>query len=221
MQDRVNIKVSMPTIRRLPRYLQVLKQCSRKDCEFISSTMIAAELGYEAIQVRKDIEVLGIKGQPRIGYRITELASAIETFLSWDNDNEAFLVGVGHLGSALIGYKGFEDYGLKIIAGFDANEELAGKVINGVQIFEMDKLVELIARLQIHIGILAVPESAAQEVAELMIAGGIVGIWNFTPVRLSVPDDIIVERVDLASSLAVLSRKTSRQLKMRVFDSGK
>lgn len=221
MQDRVNIKVSMPTIRRLPRYLQVLKQCSRKDCEFISSTMIAAELGYEAIQVRKDIEVLGIKGQPRIGYRITELASAIETFLSWDNDNEAFLVGVGHLGSALIGYKGFEDYGLKIIAGFDANEELAGKVINGVQIFEMDKLVELIARLQIHIGILAVPESAAQEVAELMIAGGIVGIWNFTPVRLAVPDDIIVERVDLASSLAVLSRKTSRQLKMRVFDSGK
>ncbi len=217
MQDRSNIKVSMPTIRRLPRYLQVLKQCSHEQCEFISSTRIAAELGFEAIQVRKDIEVLGIKGQPRIGYKMTELASAIESFLSWDNDNEAFIVGVGHLGSALIGYKGFEDYGLKIIAGFDANEELVGSSVNGIQIFSMDKLVELIARLKIHIGILAVPDSAAQEVAELMIAGGIIGIWNFTPVRLSVPENIIVERVDLASSLAVLSRKTSRQLKTRVF----
>ena len=213
MEDRSNIKVSMPTVRRLPRYLQVLKSCDYRSCECISSTHIAAELGYEAIQVRKDIEVLGIKGQPRIGYKVTELVSAIESFLSWDNDNEAFIVGVGHLGRALIGYKGFEDHGLKIIAGFDQNPELIGSTVNGIQVFGMEKLVELTDRLKIHIGILAVPDSCAQQIAEEMISGGIIGIWNFTPVRLNVPEGIIVERVDLASSLAVLSRKTSRQLK--------
>ncbi len=220
MTDRTNIKVSTPTVRRLPRYLQVLKRCSGDQAEYVSSTHIAAELGYEAIQVRKDIEVLGVKGQPRVGYRTMDLVAAIESFLSWDNENDAFLIGVGHLGRALIGYKGFSDYGLRIIAGFDANESLAGQEINGVQVFGMDRLAELIIRMRIHIAVLAVPASVAQEVADIIISSGVVGIWNFTPVRLNVPDDVIVERVDLASSLAVLSRKTSKLLKARKSDAG-
>ena len=218
MKDKSLVKVSMPTIRRLPQYLQVVKKYHNMREETISSTVIAKELGLEAIQVRKDIEVLGIKGQPRVGYKLIELIAAIESFLNWDNDNEAFIIGVGHLGRALMGYKGFENYGLKIIAGFDIDPLWIGSQINGVEVFHIDKLSELARRMNIHIGVLAVPQKAAQKVAEYMVECGIVGIWNFTPVTLTLPEDVIEEKVDLAASLAVLSRRTSKLLKQKAIE---
>jgi redox-sensing transcriptional repressor len=132
---------------------------------------------------------------------------AIEDFLGWNNVSEAFLVGAGHLGAALLGYQGFKDYGLDIVAAFDNDPAKGGTEIHGKKVFPFRQLPQLVKRMGIKIGVMAVPASCAQEVAGSMIEAGIRAIWNFAPVRISVPAHIIVQHENLASSLAVLSKK--------------
>jgi redox-sensing transcriptional repressor len=201
---------SLPTIRRLPTYLRLVKELQQKEQPYVSSTYIAEQFQLEPIQVRKDLASMGIVGQPRLGFAVPELTSAIMQFLGWNNTNEAFLIGAGNLGSALAGYSGFGDYGLNIVAAFDVDSCKIGARIHGIKVFPLAKLSALANRMHVHIGILTLPASAAQATTDLIVQSGITAIWNFTPAKLMVPEGIILERVDLAASLAVLSRSLKK-----------
>ncbi len=202
----------VPALRRLPSYLRFLKKLAETGRDVVSCTHIAQDLRLDPTQVRKDLEMTAIIGRPRIGYPVAELIAAIEEFLGWNNSRDAFLAGAGSLGAALAGYKSFRDYGLNIVAAFDSDPEKIGKMLRDLEILPSFKLPELAERMHIHIGIIATPAEAAQDVADLMIFGGIQAIWNFAPVSLVVPEGTIVEDVHLSSSLAVLtSRLTGAQ----------
>ena len=202
-----------PSVRRLPIYLRHLKLLQTRGREVVSCTHIANDLGLTNTQVRKDLAATGIVGKPKVGYQVPELIDAIEGFLGWDNASDAFLVGAGHLGSALLGYQGFADSGLNILAAFDADPAKIGTTIHGREVFPIEKLYDLRDRMHVHIGVLAVPGPAAQEAANQMVLYGIRAIWNFTPARLDVPDSVIVENVSLLSSLAVLTNRLREALR--------
>ncbi len=197
----------VPTIRRLPMYLRILRRCKKDGIESISSKQLAEEMGLEPIGVRKDLSFTGYVGKPRYGYNVIELYSAINSIVAWDSKSEAALVGVGHLGSALSGYSGLKKYGLNIPVAFDIDPAVVGTEINEIPILPLSDLEKIVKRTQLQMGILCVPSEAAQDVANIMIDAGIRGIWNFTPVKLRVPKDVVVQQEDLASGLAVLSVK--------------
>jgi redox-sensing transcriptional repressor len=182
----------------------------------VSCTHIANELKLDPVQVRKDLQYTGIVGSPRIGYPIPALIEAIENSLGWGNLREAFLVGAGSLGTALLGYEGFKECNLNIVAAFDLDASKVGKTVHGRLVLPIEKLADLARRMHIHIGILAVPAEAAQQVADTMLAGDIRAIWNFAPVVLQVPPGTIVENTQLYTSLAVLTaRLTEAVIKER------
>jgi redox-sensing transcriptional repressor len=198
-----------PTLRRLPKYLNVLTALKERNILEVSSTLIANELGLDPTQVRKDIQYTGIEGRPKTGFYTDELIKAIRTFLNWDNTTDAFLVGVGSLGTAMLGYKQFKMHGINFVAAFDNDPEKIGQHVHGIPVLPLFKLTNLTSRMKVHIGVLTVPASAAQAVANMMIEGGIQAIWNFAPTHIKVPDNIIVENAQLTHSLAVLTRKLS------------
>ncbi len=207
MVDRRPVGVALPTVRRLPMYFSILERARQEGQNRISSPQIAALLGLEPIQVRKDLAAIGVSGQPRVGFPVGDLLKAIERFLGWDNVSDAFIIGAGHLGSALAGYAGFSRHGLNVVALFDEDSNKIGTRIHGKEVLSMVQLADLVRRLHVHIAILTVPDKAAAKVAEKVVEAGILGIWNFTATKLAVPDGVIVERMDLAASLAVLSSK--------------
>jgi redox-sensing transcriptional repressor len=196
-----------PTLRRLPVYHHYLKNLSAADGDSISCTQIAEYLGLVPIQVRKDLAYTGIVGRPKTGYIVGELKAAIEKFLGWENQSDALLFGAGHLGMALLSYDGFRSYGLNILAAVDDDQSKQQTTVNGKKIIPLHKAEGLIKRLHIKIGIIAVPAAQAQDVADLMSQSGIRAIWNFAPVKVRAPQGIIVQHENLASSLAVLSKK--------------
>lgn len=197
----------VPTIKRMPLYLRLLRRMQTEGEAYASGSVLADELGLEAIVVRKDLAITGVIGRPRLGFPLDELIIAIEEFLGWNNTTDAFLAGTGRLGAALLGYAGFRQHGLNITAAFDADPAVIGTKVHGKTVLDIGKLPELARRMHVRIGILTVPEGVAQEVADRMVEGGIRGIWNFTPVKLHVPPEVILQREDLASSLAVLSHR--------------
>lgn len=195
---------AIPSIRRLPSYLNIIRQSRDEGNEYISGTVIAQELHLEPIQVRKDLAITGIVGKPKKGYPVVALMAAIERFLGWDLVQEAVLVGAGNLGTALSGYPEFQYHGLKICAAFDQDPSKVGKTIHGVPIYPIDGLKERIAGLGARIAILTVPSAHAQAVADALVAAGITAIWNFTNVKLKVPDEVVVQKEDLTSGYAML-----------------
>jgi redox-sensing transcriptional repressor len=203
--------VPEPTLRRLPKYYHYLRRVQESGQEIISATQMAEDLGIHHTQVRKDLSATGSQGKPKVGHRVTDLLSAIEAFLNWNNFSDAFLVGAGNLGSALLGYTDFEKAGIRIVAAFDSDPSKVGKKVHGVAVLPMDKFEDLAHRMHIMIGILTTPADRAQQIAELMVRSGIQAIWNFAPITLDVPDHIIVENVELYASLAVFSRKLSER----------
>lgn len=205
--------VPEPTLRRLPIYLQLLKELQIAGRTEISTTHIATDLRLDPTQVRKDLAYTEIVGKPKVGYDIEVLIQAIEDFLNWNNLTDAFLAGAGNLGQALIGYEGFRKYGVNIIAAFDTDINKIDQEIHGISVLPVEKLPDLAQRMHIHIGILTVPAEQAQKTAELMIQGGIKAIWNFAPVSLKVPEEIIVENAGFTTSLAVLTRRLAEKLK--------
>ena len=194
-----------PSIRRLPSYLRLLRNMRIDGAQKISCTRIARELDLDSTQVRKDLALTGITGRPRIGYELSPLIEAIENFLGWNEVTDAFLVGSGSLGRALIGYENFRNCGLNIVAAFDVEECKIGKEIFGRKIFHLNDMPALAKKMGVTVGILTVPAPSAQAAANIMIASGITGIWNFAPYKLDAPAHVLVENVELVSSLAVLS----------------
>ena len=200
---------SAPLIRRLPEYHAYLESVI-KSSQTISSTAIASYLNIDPIVVRKDLEHVGAKGRPKIGFVVGELLSTIHKYMGWGKLDDLVIAGCGSLGSALLGYDGFSKRGFKFVVGFDNDPSKTGTVINGVSIYPLSKLVNLVRRLHIEVGVIAVPPAAAQEVADLMIEGGIRGIWNFSPSALNVPKGVIVQQEDLITSLVILQKGISR-----------
>ena len=194
-------------VKRLPAYLQMLRVLQGEGQEYVSGTLLATTHSLEPVIVRKDLAVTGAVGMPRRGFQIAELISAIERFLGWNNQTKAVLAGVGHLGTALLGYQGFENLGLRIAGAFDQDPVKIGKWIQGRRVQPLSQLAAFVRRGDIRLGVLTVPAAAAQETTDLMIRAGIRGIWNFSPVRLEVPEGIVTQKEDLAEGLAVLSHK--------------
>ena len=166
-------------------------------------------LGVHPTQVRKDLVIAGCQGRPKTGHKVEELLSAIEGFLNWNSHSEAFLVGAGSLGAALMKYPGFEKTGARIVAAFDTDPAKAGLRIGETPVLPMARFAGLVARMHIAVGILTVPPEAAQATANLMVASGIRAIRNFAPIALELPSTVIVENLELFSSLALLLRRLS------------
>jgi redox-sensing transcriptional repressor len=199
--------VSAPALKRLPLYHRFLKERQAARHETVSCTDIGLNLDLDPTQVRKDLESVGIAGRPRIGYVLAAMLEELEQFLGWSNVNDAFLVGAGSMGSALLGYHKFEQCGLKIVTAFDLDPAKIGGRIHGKCILPLAKLPDLARRMHILIGIITVPAADAQPVADLMVEGGIRAIWNFAPIRLHTPAHVLVHNEDLYCSLAALSQK--------------
>jgi len=194
-------------VKRMPSYLQLLRVLQAEGQEHVSGTVLATVHNLEPVIVRKDLARTGAVGRPRIGFGIAELISAIERFLGWDNHTKAVLVGVGSLGTALLGYHGFQNFGLRFVGAFDRDPKVIGQWIHGRKVQAMEKLTPFVRRGEIRLGVLAVPASAAQATSELLVRAGIKGIWNFSPVKLELPEDVVCQKEDLAEGLAVLSHR--------------
>jgi redox-sensing transcriptional repressor len=210
------VSVPEPTLRRLPRYYHYLLRVRGTGQEIISATQMAEDLGIHHTQVRKDLAATGSQGKPKVGHRVGDLLVSIEAFLNWNNFSEAFLVGAGNLGSALLGYTDFERAGIRIVAAFDSNPAKVDRPIHGIDVFSMAQFEDLARERHIAIGIITVPADRAQLIAEIMVRSGIQAIWNFAPITLAVPEEIIVENVELYASLAIFSRKLEERRKARV-----
>ncbi len=200
----LEFKVPEPTLRRLPWYLAYAQLVLKEGEIFLSSTQIAKNIAVDASMVAKDLSYVNISGRTRVGYDVKELVGILEGFLGFTNSHKAFLFGVGSLGGALLHDNGLEQFGLEIAAGFDVKYELAGSSINRVPIHHLDHFIELQRKTGVNIGILTVPVEKAQLVSEIMIAGGIQAIWNFTPFRIRVPENVIVQNTSIYAHLAVM-----------------
>lgn len=206
-KNKTNNQVPEPTLKRLPGYLYYLEKVKEQGVINISAPVIGKDLKCDPTQVVKDLSVTGIKGKPRVGYNTYELIQALENFLGFNRTNEAFLVGAGNLGTALMAYQEHQSLGLKIIAAFDIDESKIGKTVGGIHVLEYNKLFSLSYRLQVKIGILTTPNQAAQEVAEDLVTCGIKAIWNFTSTNLHLPEETIIQNTSMSAYAAVLLRR--------------
>lgn len=196
--------VPEPTLRRLPWYLAYAQLVQHAGETFLSSTQIAKNIAVDASKVAKDLSYVQISGRTRVGYDVNELVEVLEKFLGFTKSHKAFLFGVGSLGGALMHDNGLNHFGLEIVTGFDVKYELAGTSINRIPIHHVDRFKELQKQTGINIGVLTVPVERAQETADMMIEGGIQAIWNFTPFRIRVPENIIVQNTSIYAHLAVM-----------------
>ena len=197
-------KVPEPTLRRLPWYLSNIKLMKEKGEQYVSSTQISKEINIDASQIAKDLSYVNISGRTRVGYNIDALIEVLESFLGFTNMHKAFLFGVGSLGAALLRDSGLHHFGLEIVAAFDVNPELVGKDLNGIPIFHSDDLEAKMKEYDVNIGVLTVPINIAQEITNKMVDGGIKAVWNFTPFRIRVPENIVVQNTSLYAHLAVM-----------------
>ena len=205
-------KISKSVLKRLPGYLSYLKNMPDTGSPYISATALAVALGMGVVQVRKDLAMVSDGGRPKIGYLRAALIEDIEQFLGYDNTTDAVLIGAGKLGQALMGYKGFDEYGLNILAAFDAHPKRE-HTDEGKPIYPIAQLGEFLREHKVLMGIITVPAEYAQGVADQLIAGGIKAIWNFAPTHLEVPSNILVQYENMATSLAVLSVHLQAQIK--------
>ena len=197
-------EVSKSVLKRLPGYLAYLKNIPEGASVYISATALANALGMGEVQVRKDLAMVSDGGRPKIGYQRENLIEDIEQFLGYDNTTDAVLIGAGKLGQALLGYHGFDEYGLNILAAFDV-APTAEQTEEGKPIYSMDKLEGFCRLHKVRMGIITVPAQYAQTVCDQLINCGIKAIWSFASAHLEVPANILVQYENMATSLAVLS----------------
>lgn len=206
MEKKPNIleRIPEPTLRRLPWYLAYLKMENKKGVDFTSSTQISEAINVSSSQIAKDLSLINVSGKTRVGYDVCQLVEVLEKFLGFTSLHKAYIFGVGNLGAALLQDFGLRQYGLEIVAGFDVESKLVGKIIGNSPIYHMDDFKNVLSENDVYIGILTVPVVNAQEVADLLVEGGIRAIWNFTPFRIKVPSNIVVQNTSIYSNLAVM-----------------
>ena len=205
-------EISKAVLKRLPGYLAYLKGITNPASPYISATALANALGMGEVQVRKDLAMVSDGGRPKVGYHRESLIDDIEQFLGYDNTTDAVLIGAGKLGQALCGYSGFDAYGLNILAAFDA-KPAAEFTDEGKPVYPVEQLDSFCRVNKVLMGIITVPAAYAQEVCDKLIACGIKAIWNFAPVHLEVPENILVQNENMATSLAVLSMHLQAHIK--------
>lgn len=206
-------KIPEPTLRRLPWYLSNAKLMKEKGEKYVSSTQISKQINIDASQIAKDLSYVDIAGRTRVGYDIDLLIQVLEDFLGFTNMHRAYLFGVGSLGGALLRDSGLSHFGLQIVGAFDINPELVGTKINGIPIYHSDDFEQRMKQDGVNIGVLTVPITIAQEISDKMIAGGIKAIWNFTPFRIRVPENIVVQNTSLYAHLAVMFNRLNETIK--------
>jgi redox-sensing transcriptional repressor len=206
-QSNSDAQDSVPkaVVSRLSLYLRELQHLIRDGRDTTSSTQLGSMLGLTDAQVRKDLAYFGQFGYPGVGYRCNELVSEIKKILGTDQQWHVLLVGVGNLGRALLGYKGFGQQGFRIMAAFDTDRSKTGKVFEGVRVYHLDDLARIVEEQNIRLAMIAVPSEAVQPVVDQVVDAGIEGIMNFVPVTITVPDGVRKVGVDLAIELEQLS----------------
>lgn len=194
--------ISEPTVRRLSNYYRVLEEVAAEGKRMISSHLLAEREGITSAQVRKDLSSFGSFGRRGLGYHVEHLRDEIRALLGLDRRWKACLVGAGHIGSALAGYRGFSDQGFDIAAVFDADAARVGRTLEGLVVRHVSQLT---AKDGFEIGVIATPVRAAQEVADLLVAAGVQGILNFAPRKLRVPATVMLRTVDMTMEFESLS----------------
>ena len=197
------------TLGRLPQYLAYLRSLPEMR-HTISATAIAKALSLGDVQVRKDLAAVSGAGKPKIGYETDQLITDIESHLGYERLTNAVLVGAGKLGRALLEYDGFEDFGVRIIAGFDRNEQAIHMGKTDKAILPIREFHGFCEANEVKLGIITVGQGSAQEVCDMMVSGGITAIWNFAPCTLKVPSGILLQQENLALSLAYLNNQISK-----------
>ena len=205
-------EISKSVLKRLPGYLAYLKSIPEGSSPYISATGLANALGMGEVQVRKDVAMVSAGGRPKIGYLRQSLIEDISQFLGYDNTTDAILVGAGKLGQALLGYSGFAAYGLNILAAFDV-QPFASKTAEGRMVYPMENLESFCRANKVLMAIITVPAQHAQAVCDHLIKCGIQAVWNFAPTHLDVPEGILVQNENMATSLAVLSMHLQARIK--------
>ena len=193
-----------PTLRRLPWYLAYVKMLDSKHEEYVSSTQIAKRLNVDASQIAKDLSFLNIKGKTRIGYEVHPLTKALTEFLGFKHRHNAFLIGAGSLGSALMRDLGLMQFGLNIVAAFDIDPEIIGSKVGDIPIYDLAELPTRQRSSGVTIAIVAVPFESAQGVADTLVDSNIKAIWNFTPFRIKVPRNVVLQNTSIYSDLAIM-----------------
>ena len=204
--------ISKSVLKRLPGYLAYLKNMPEGSPANISATALANALGMGEVQVRKDLAMVSDGGRPKVGYLRESLIDDIEQFLGYDNTTDAVLIGAGKLGLALMGYKGFNEYGLNVLAAFDKDPKV-DVTDEGKPVYPMSRLESYCRKHKVLMAIITVPGDQAQNVADQLIAAGIKAIWCFAPTHLEVPAGILVQYENMATSFAVLSMHLQAQMK--------
>lgn len=207
-------EISKSVLKRLPGYLSYLKSIPQSAGLYISATAVANALGMGEVQVRKDLATVSNGGRPKLGYLRESLIEDISQFLGYDNTTDAVLIGAGKLGQALCGYSGFGEYGLNILAAFDVKPQ-ADQTEEGTPILPMEKLEFFCKTNKVLMGIITVPADHAQAVCDQLIRCGVKAIWNFAPTHLDVPEHILVQNENMATSLAVLSMHLQARINVK------
>jgi redox-sensing transcriptional repressor len=202
-------RVPKPTVKRLSLFLRELEHCAEQNQATISSKQLGAALGLTDAQVRKDLACFGQFGQPGIGYQVSDLIEKLRRILGTDRTWNTALIGAGNLGRALMSYGGWKKRGFDIVAVFDQNPAMAGEKLEGHRVRPMKDLAMLVRERDIHLGIIAVPATGAQDVCDQLIKAGVRGILNFAPIRLDVHDTVSISSVDLALALEQLAFQVS------------
>ena len=196
--------VSMAVIKRMPKYYRYLGELLKNDVDRISSKELGEKIGFTASQIRQDLNNFGDFGQQGYGYNVKELYNQIGSILGVGKEYKTVIVGAGNIGQAIANYSRFSDIGLSTVAIFDANPKLVGMKIRDVEIRDIDTLAGFLEQNNVDIGILCVPRISGQKVCDILVKGGVKGLWNFAPIDLHVPDDVKVENVHLSESLLTL-----------------
>ena len=200
-----------PTIRRLPWYLSYVRMLDHLHVEYVSSTQISKELNVQSSQIAKDLSFLNIRGKTRIGYEVRSLVTELEDFLGFNQHHDAVVIGTGSLGRALMQDHGLEHYGLNIVAGFDVREEVIGKQLEGVPVYDIDELPAWQREHNVPSAILTVPVDRAQATADLAIASGMTALWNFTPYRIKAPESVAIANTSIYAHLAIIYNRMQGQ----------
>lgn len=215
MSRKIIRPIPEPTLRRLPWYLSHVKLQFSQGQRYISSTAIAKGVGVEQSVVAKDLSCVKIQGRTRVGYQTQTLIEVLEEFLGFTETHKAVLIGVGSLGSALLSDRGLQQFGLEIVAGFDVKPELIGSYIGDIPIHHIDDLQEVKEHKGVDIAILTVPIKQAQESTDMLAEYGFKAIWNFTPVRIRVPQGVVVQNTSMYAHLALIFTRLKEHKSLR------
>ncbi|MDY5858204.1 MAG: redox-sensing transcriptional repressor Rex [Porphyromonas sp.] len=215
MSNKIIRPIPEPTLRRLPWYLSHVKLQYAQGQRYISSTAIAQGVGVEQSVVAKDLSCVNIQGRTRVGYQTQMLIEVLEEFLGFTEQHKAVLVGAGSLGSALLSDRGLQHFGLEIVAGFDVNPECIGQCIADIPIYHIDELARIKEQYGVRIAILTVPIRQAQETTDMLAGLGFSAVWNFTPVRIKVPEGMVVQNTSMYAHLALIFTRLKEQETLR------